>query len=373
MTDRKKSEVGFLEGLFDPKTMGYVSLHSHTTFSYGDGYGTVEEHVMRVAALGMKSLALTEHGNTSSHVQLEKECRKHGIKPIFGCELYEAPTDPESWDGDPIKTRKKYHQTVFAGDEQGLQNLNRIVSASWKDHFFQWPTTTSRLLREYAAGLFVLSGCSDSLLSCTLLGGKENGPKRDSFDEEDFQSARRVVEWYQEIFGDRYYLEVQRFPKLVRTGILNPAFAELSKVTGAPLAASSDVHYPLPEHNDMQRILHAAHRGGTVESVDATWEYDILLTYPESDKEIFQDLLNTGLTKDQALDAIVNTKKIADRCNVELPKNERIRYPITDADWKPWNGPKRQANPPLDKRGVALPKSVKSSHEKASKRVQRED
>lgn len=336
MTD-KRVEIDMLESMVNPKKkMRYVSLHSHSTFSYGDGYGTVEEHVRRVASLGMNALALTEHGNTSSHAQLEKECKKHGIKPIFGCELYEAPTDVNARDGSPIKTRKKYHQTVLAADENGYQNLNRIVTASWRDHFFQWPTTTSRLLKEYSDGLVVLSGCADSLLSCTLLGGKEQGDKRLEYTKKHFEDARRVIEWYQELFGERYFLEVQRFPGLDRTCVLNPAFAELSRITGARLAASSDVHYPLPEHNDMQRILHAAHRGGTVESVDAEWEYDILLTYPKSDKEIFRNLVATGLSESEAKDAITATRDISRMCNVELPKNEPIKYPIADSDWEPW-------------------------------------
>lgn len=302
----------------------------------GDGYGTVEEHVSRVASLGMKALALTDHGNTSSHVQLEKACRKHGVKPIFGCELYEAPTDPNSPLGAPLKTRRKYHQTVLAASEDGLRNLNRIVTSSWRDYFFQWPTTSSRLLKEHAHGLVVLSGCADSLLSCTLLGGKEQGDKRLEYSETDLKNAVRVVEWYQEIFGENYYLEVQRFPRLERTCVLNPAFAEISRVTGARLVASSDVHYPLPEHNDMQRILHAAHRGGTVESADASWEYDILLTYPTSDREIYRDLVGTGLSKKEAKQAILNTEKIGKQCTVELPKNDPIEYPISESDWSDW-------------------------------------
>lgn len=285
----------------------------------------------------MTALALTEHGNTSSHVQLEKACQEHGIKPIFGCELYEAPTDPGSKSGSPLKTRRKFHQTVLAKSEEGLRNLNRIVTASWRDHFFQWPTTSSRLLKEYSNDLVVLSGCSDSLLSCTLLGGKELGDKRLEYTESQFKNAVRVVEWYQEVFGEDYYLEVQRFPDLDRTCVLNPAFAEISRVTGAGLVASSDVHYPLPEHNDMQRILHAAHRGGTVESADASWEYDILLTYPLSDREIFNDLVATGLSEKDAKKSILNTEKIAKNCTVTLPKNDPIQYPIESEDWNDWS------------------------------------
>ena len=300
-----------------PKRMKYVSLHSHSTFSYGDGFGPVKDHVARVAELGMTALALTEHGNLSSHAQLEKAGNSLGIKPIFGCELYVAP---------PNEARK-CHQTVLAMNEDGLRNLNRIVTASWKN-FYRWPTVSWDLLKEYSDGLIVLSGCADSVLSCTLLGGKSYGDKRLEYSDADFKRARRVIEQYQKVFGERYFLEAQRFPGLPRTCVLNPAFAELSRITGAGLVASSDVHYPTPADNQMQTILHAAHRGSTVEATEASWEYDILLTYPLSDNEIHSQLVGTGLSAAEATDAISNTAAIADMCTVELPKNKPIRYPL---------------------------------------------
>lgn len=305
--------------------MKYVSLHTHSTFSYGDGYGPVKDHVSRVLGLGMGALALTEHGNLSSHVQLEKACNAVGIKPIFGCELYLAP-DSEA---------RKWHQTVVAMNEEGLRNLNRIVTASYKN-FYKWPTVTWKMLEEFNEGLIVLSGCADSLLSCTLLGGKSNGDKRDDYSRQDYLAARRVVRRYQKVFGDRYYLETQRFPGLARTRKLNPALARLGDDTGARLVGTADVHYPLGSDNEMQKILHAAHRGSTVAATEASWEYDILLTYPTSDEEIVDDLVGTGLTEDQAVAAVLETNAIAQRCNVELPKNEPIKYPITAEDWEPW-------------------------------------
>lgn len=313
-----------------PKKMRWVSLHNHTTFSYGDGFGPVRTHVKRIHDLGMTAVSSTEHGNTSAHAQLEKYCNEFNVKPIFGCEIYCGPTDPDN----PWLSQKtvKWHQTVLAMNQTGLQNLNRLVSASWRDnHNMRFPTVSAAMLEEYSEGLIVLSGCADSFLSCTLLGGKSNGPRRDSYTTDDFNNARRVIEWYQSILGDRYYIEVQRFPGLERTCQLNPAFEKLSRITGAPLVATADVHYPFPEDNKMQRILHAAHRGGTVESADASWEYDILLTYPTSDQEIFEDLIGTGLSPSAARRAIIETEKIADRCNVVLPKNEPIRW-IFDED-----------------------------------------
>ena len=308
--------------------MDYVSLHNHSTFSFGDGYGTVPEHVGRAYELGMSHLALTEHGNVSSWVALEKACKQtdFAVKPIFGIEAYV---------GVP-KEQRKTHMILLAMNQVGLENINRIVTRSWRQ-FYRWPTVYPSDIKEFNEGLIVLSGCADSALSCILLGGKHYGDKRMEPRPRDIQRARRGIEWYQEIFGERYYLETQRFPLLERTCILNQTLERLSATTGAHLCATADVHYPLPHQNAMQRILHAAHRGGSVESVDATWEYDILLTYPTSDAEIHRDLVNTGLSESAATQAISSTRSIADKCNAELPKAPRPHYIIdTEKDWETW-------------------------------------
>jgi DNA polymerase-3 subunit alpha len=273
----------------------------------------------------MTAVALTEHGNVSSWVALEKACKRTGLKPIFGLEAYIAPENE----------RRKNHMILLAMNETGLTNLNRIVTQSFKQ-FYQFPTTYWKDLVKWNDGIIALSGCSDSQLSCILLGGKSFGDKRLEPRKGDFQRAIRGVQRFQEVFGDRYYLEVQRFPGLDRTCALNPLLAELSRETSVSLVATCDVHYPYPDQNTMQRILHASHRGGTVESADAAWEYNILLTYPLSDKEIHDDLVGTGLTSHDSTESILNSKRIAERCNVELPKAPRPKYVVGERDWEPW-------------------------------------
>lgn len=301
--------------------MKFVSLHHHTTFSYRDGYGMPETHVARTAELGMRAQAVTEHGNVSSHVKHEKAAQLHGIKALYGCELYTA--------SDHVQA--KWHLTALAEDEAGYQSLNRLVSRSWKEGFYYWPTVSGQMLADCADGLVVLSGCSDSLLSCTLLGGKSNGPKREKASSWDVDAAERVILGFRDLLGDGYYLETQHFPELQRTRTLNPILAELSERTGVPLVATADVHYPMPDDNEMQKILHAAGRGsGSVEAQEATWEYDIRLTHPLSDFHIGKALVGTGLTWKQAHAAIASTDEIADRCTVTLPRNERIRFPMPD-------------------------------------------
>lgn len=295
--------------------MKWVSTHHHTTFSYMDGFGTPEDHARRSADLGMTAQFVTEHGNVSSFVQHEKACAKHGIKAGFGLEAYMHP-DPAS--------RRKFHLTLLAENQTGYANLMRIVTRSWAEGFYQWPTVSPQILGDHSAGIVVLSGCADSLLSSSLLGGK-------TIDAADasFERAMGVAARFRDIFGDRYYIETQMFPELERTRTLNPAFEEIGRKLGIPLVATADVHYPMPDDNVMQLTLHAAGRGAADVSKQAEgWEYDIKLSPPESDLMVIERLRGTGLSRDAARQAARSTVDIADRCTVVLPKAERIRFPL---------------------------------------------
>lgn len=317
--DKKAS---FMARFCAKNEMLWVSFHSHSTYSYGDGHGPVKTHVGRVADLGMKALALSEHGNVNSHPALERECRRRNIKPIFGLEAYFSPVGID-------KTTRKTHLTIFAMNDIGYRNLNRIVTQSYLD-FYQYPTVSWESLVKYNEGIAVLSGCADSLISCTLLGGKFLGEKRKTYTEEQYNDTRRELQKFLDVFQDRFYLEVQRFPGLERTCTLNPAFARLSKELGIPLIATADVHYPFPHENHLQKTLHAARRGSTNAVAEAEWEYGILLTYPTSDYEIYKDLRGTGLTANEAKSAIANSAILADRCTVDLPKARPLHFPIPD-------------------------------------------
>jgi DNA polymerase-3 subunit alpha len=296
-----------------------VSLHHHSTFSYMDGFGTPEHHAARSADLGMEAQALTEHGNVSSFVQHEKACLKHGIKPIFGLEAYTAPSNMRE-----LKSTRKWHLTILAMDERGLRNLNMLVTRSWETGFYQWPTIHGEDLAEFNEGLIVLSGCADSKLACDLLGGKgrEKGSVRD---------ARRTMDRFHDILGDRFYLETQAFPELDRTHAINEWYAQESARTGIPIVATADVHYPQPEDNKMQTILHTAGRGGvSVAVTEAEWEYNIRLTHPVSDRLWLERLRGTGLSSRDARHALASTSEIAARCNVTLPKADNLRFPKPD-------------------------------------------
>ena len=300
--------------------MEFVPFHLHTGYSYGDGFGHPRMHVKRLKELGIKAMFVSEHGTVTSHVQIEILCKEAGIKPGFGCEIYYVPQG---------KQRSKFHLGVYAMNEEGYRNLNKIITQSYIDSY-QFPTVHWEVLEKYNAGLAILSGCSDSLLSCTLLGGKSLGEKRDEFTETDYANFRREAEKFQEIFEDRFFLEVQRFPGLPRTCILNPAYEQLSVDTGIPLIATADIHYPYPHQNEVQKVLHGGRNKSSVAITEAQWEYDILLTYPESDEEIIDDLIATGLAPQDAKNAVCNTSNLSERCNVELPKSRPLRVKTDD-------------------------------------------
>jgi DNA polymerase-3 subunit alpha len=303
----------------------YVSLHHHTTYSYMDGYGLPETHFQRAADLGMDAIAMTEHGNVSSHVKAEQASAKTGVKSIFGLEAYTAPDNMRE-----EQNQRKWHLTILAMDDDGYQTLNRLVTRSWREGFYRWPTITGSMLKEDNKGLIVLSGCADSKVACDLLGGKgrEKGDQRD---------AIKSIQAFKRILGDRFYLEVQQFPELGRAHDINTWYEQQSRRLGVPLVASSDCHYPVFADNEMQKILHAAGRNiGTVEAAEASWEYNIPLTLPESDAAIYKRLRGTGLSRGAAEQAILNTAEIAGRCNVTLPKMEFVQFPVEKDDlYKP--------------------------------------
>ncbi len=315
------------------KRMHFASLHHHSTYSYLDGYGLPESHVRRAAELNMSALALTEHGNVSSHVKLEQAAKRHDVKPIFGCELYTGEIDHER------RQQKKNHLTLLAADEPGYRNLLRIVSRGWSEGFYYEPTVNGRILADHQEGIIVLSGCLGSLLATSLIGGK-------GIDEADasYQRGKAVAQRFKRLLGDRYYLECQAFPELEKTKQVNRCLADLSEELDIPLAATLDCHYTIPDESDMQMILHNVRGGGkqSLEDQARSWGYDVKLCPPPTDNDIYSKLRHTGLTKQQAMAAIMNTEEIAGRCNVVLPKLEQITFPLprgymcAQDVWKAW-------------------------------------
>lgn len=316
--------------------MKFVSLHGHTSFSTGDGHGSPQEHVDRVKELGMKAMAITEHGSVSSHVQIEQAAKKAGIKPIFGVEAYVA--NPGS--------KPKFHQTILAMNQQGYVNLNRLVTNSYikKDNgegFYMKPTVNLDSLfdKKKTEGLIILSGCASSMLACTIAGGKGLGEELTKEEVEkgahwsNFAQAMELVDMYQETFGDRFYLEVQRFHDYHKTVAVNQVLERIWEKTQIPMVATADVHYPRFEDWDANQLANAIGWNTTVEALEnGARKYDGKpgQTYPTSDKEMAKDLIKAGVSKRNAVQSVLNTKEVAKRCNVELPKTDPVRFSESD-------------------------------------------
>lgn len=269
----------------------------------------------------MPAIAATEHGNVSSHVGLEKAAIKAGIKPIFGLEAYTHPLSD---------SQRKFHLTLLAADQAGYSNLNRIVTRSWAEGFYYYPTVSGQMLADHPEGIICLSGCSDSLLACSLLGGKDIPEE-----EASFKRAQRVATNFRALYGDRYYLEVQAFPELPRAKQIAEAYQRLYEKHRIPLVVTFDVHTLRPGQGEMRALLHAAGRGdNTIAKQLSSWEYDVPDSPPLSDDYVLERLRALGLKKRFALQIMDNTAEVAERCNVTLPKADRFRYKGTEADLK---------------------------------------
>jgi len=314
------------------KEMTFASLHHHTTFSYGDGYALPSAHIRRAEEIGLTAVAATEHGNISSHVQLESAAKKAGVKPLFGVELYTGELGENA-------TQRKNHLTVLAENQAGYQNLLKLVSATYQEGFYYEPTADGKMLAAHKDGLVVLSGCQGSALFTALAGGKHVAEHDASYTR-----ARRVASQFKRALGDRYYIEVQAFPELEKTRQANPLLVELAKELNIPFTVTFDCHYTVPEEKEMQQILHNLRPGErrTLEEQAREWGYDSNLCPPWTDAMVVRKLVASGLSRQDAVRAVLCSRDIADRCTVELPSLPMVRYPLPAgyesavALWRDW-------------------------------------
>ena len=175
----------------------YVSLHTHSSFSFRDSICKVPELVARAKELGYPALAITDHGHISGTVQFYKECKKQGIKPIIGCEFY---INERSKDKD----RGAHHITILAMNNVGLQNLVRLVSWANKHGFYYGPRIDLEQLEKHNEGLIVLSGCMQGLMAQAIV-------------QDNIEKAEELAQWFKNTFGDRFYIELQQVNRKNRT------------------------------------------------------------------------------------------------------------------------------------------------------------
>lgn len=241
------------------------------------------------------------------------------MKPIFGCEFYCGWTDDR-------RHQKKNHLTVIAKNEEGYKNLLLLTSRSWREGFYYEPTVDWNWLVEHQKGLVILSGCQGSALFTAAVGGKHVAPE-----EAGFERALSVASWFSERIDD-FYIEVQAFPELESTRTANPILAAIGERVGRPLVATLDIHYTAPEETEIQKILHNVRPGEkrTLEEMEQSWGYDVPLCHPTTDMAVYRRLRATGLSREQAIEAIVSTEEIGQECTVTLPKLPQTKFPLPE-------------------------------------------
>jgi len=276
--------------------MRFVHLHTHTHYSLLDGLPKIPDLVARVKELGMDALAITDHGVLYAPIEFYKTAKAAGIKPIIGIETYVAPnklTDKRAKIDD-----NPFHLTLLAETNEGYKNLLKIATIAHLEGFYYKPRIDHDTLRKYSKGIIALSGCLGGEVSSALV-------------REDREGARRLVGIYQSIFGvDNYFLEIQIHPNLKEQIKANKGLVELSKETGVPLVATKDSHYLKAEDCEAQDALVCVQTGKQITETNRLnmTGIDLHLASPEEMTELFVDIP----------EAVNQTVKIADRCNVEI-------------------------------------------------------
>ncbi|MBR5273561.1 MAG: DNA polymerase III subunit alpha [Clostridia bacterium] len=273
----------------------FVHLHLHTEYSLLDGVCRLEQAIAHAKNLGQSAIAITDHGNMYGAFEFYKLAKKHGIKPIIGCEVYVAPRGME--DKQHGIDSENNHLILLCKDNTGYQNLIKLVSEAWTKGFYSRPRIDRALLEKHHEGLIALSAC---------LAGEV--PR--AITSNDYEKAKKIALWYDSVMGrGNYYLELQDHG-MREQKVVNSALIRLSKETGIPLVATNDAHYITKEDSRVQKILICIQTKKTIDE-DTGIGFDTDQSYIKSEQEMLDLFPNHP-------EAIYNTAEIAERCNVEF-------------------------------------------------------
>ena len=277
--------------------MSFVHLHVHTEYSLLDGSNKIKECVARVKELGMDSVAITDHGVMYGVIDFYRAAKAAGIRPILGCEVYVAPDSRFDKEAGAGKDDRYYHLVLLAENDLGYHNLMKIVSRGFTEGYYYKPRVDLELLREYHEGLIALSAC--------LAGEVQKNIQRGMYEEGKAAALR-----YQDIFGEgNFFLELQDHG-MPEQRLVNQSLLRMSQETGIELVATNDVHYTYAEDEKPHDILLCLQTGKKLKDEDRM-RYEGGQYYIKSEEEM-RELFP------YALQALQNTQRIADRCQVEI-------------------------------------------------------
>jgi len=276
----------------------FVHLHCHTEYSLLDGLGKIPDLLRRTRELGMDALAITDHGAMYGVVKFFLKAKEEGVKPIIGVEAYQAGRS--RFDKQQGIDSDQYHLVLLAKNNVGYQNLMKLVTHAQLEGFYYKPRIDMQILRDYSEGLICLTGCLNGEIPRLLATSQE-------------QEAEKRIKEFMEIFPkDHFYLELQMHPKIKEQEIVNAKLILLSRKFGIPLVATNDIHYINKDDAQAQEILLCVQTQRTIlesnRPLSMISSPDFYLKSQEEMKGMFI----------QYPEAIENTVKIAQMCNVEI-------------------------------------------------------
>ncbi len=277
----------------------FVHLHSHSMYSLLDGACKINDMASVAAGWGMPGMAVTDHGNLFGAIDFYKAARKENLNPIIGCEVYCAIESRFARKPARGRDNGANHLVLLAKDAAGYQNLIRLVTAGYLEGFYYNPRIDKEILRQHAEGLVCLSGCV-------------SGEVPHLVDREGVAAARSAVEEYLDIFGDDFYLEIQRHG-IDREQKINEGLLRLHKDMGVPLVATNDSHFLREEDHEAHAALIAIQTGKTVDDPKRMcYPEGVYYKSPDEMKELFHDLPQ----------AIETSLAVEAKCNLELTFGE---------------------------------------------------
>ena len=272
----------------------FVHLHVHSEYSLLDGMSRIKDLPVRAKELGMKAIALTDHGVMYGAVDFYKECKKNDIKPIIGCEVYVAPHS--RFDKEAGRDNGYNHLILLAKNKMGYKNLSKLVSLSFVEGFYYKPRIDLEILEKYSEGLICLSACLAGSLSQAIIQGN-------------MEKAEEIALWHKRVFKDDYYIEIQH-NGLRQQIMVNQKLIQLARKLDIPLVATNDAHYLKKEDSYFHEVLLCIQTGKRMSDEDRmrfeTEEFYI--KSPEEMADYFSEFP----------DAIENTVKIAEKCNYDF-------------------------------------------------------
>ena len=291
--------------------MNFTHLHVHTEYSLLDGSSKIKELPARAKELGMDSLAITDHGVMYGVIDFYRACKAAEIKPIIGCEVYVAPGSRFDKEAIGQGDDRYYHLVLLAENNTGYSNLMKIVSRGFTEGFYYKPRVDYEVLEKYHEGIIALSAC--------LAGEVARDITRDNYEE-----AKKAALHYQDIFGkDNFFLELQDHG-IPAQRLVNQELMRMSRETGIELVCTNDIHYTYAEDAEAHDLLLCLQTGKKVTDTDRM-RYEGGQYYcksPEEMAELFP----------YAPQALENTYRIAQRCNVEIEfgKTKLPKYEVPE-------------------------------------------